>query len=335
MAAALHDRLVTKLNRIRDGDYTAQDFIIADAKDAEMGGGINGLGFTTGEDGSQVAKTAADYRAAMIEMMNSGLVDIMLTSVSSAEVLQTRKVFKHSDVTQAVRLNDATDIWGMRGATYRERPAMPFRTASLDHARRLSALGLYAVTFYNDRDQDVATLEAYREFRQQAHYIGMNHFLEVFNPAFDIDTGDADLGAFVNDAIVRCLAGVARDERPLFLKMQFNGARAMAELASHDPGNLIVGVLGGAAGTTRDTFELVAQTERFGGRVALFGRKIYLAENSVELVRLMRAVVERQIGTVEAVRSYHDVLAKSDVAPIRPLDADLQVTDPVLQPEAE
>lgn len=335
MTAKIHDRLSGKLERIRDGSYRPQDFIIADAKDAEMGGGINGLGFVPQDDGTLVARTAADYRAAMVEMMNSGLVDIMLTSVSSAEALQAQNAYDDGDVTPAVRLNDSTDIWGFRGASYREHPATPFRTASLDHARRLSALGLYAVTFYNDRDQDVETLNAYREFRQQAHYIGMNHFLEVFNPAFDIDTGDADLGAFVNDAIVRCLAGVARAERPLFLKMQYNGARAMAELAAHDPGNLIVGVLGGAAGTTRDTFELVAQTERFGGRVALFGRKIYLAEDSVELVRLMRAVVERQIGTKDAVKAYHDSLSKSGLQPARSQEEDLQVTDPVLQPEAE
>ena len=163
----------------------------------------------------------------------------------------------------------------------------------------------------------------------------MAHFLEVFNPAFPIDTGNAELGAFVNDAIVRCLAGVARPEAPLFLKMQFNGARAMEELAYYDPANLIVGVLGGAAGTTRDTFELVAQTERFGGRVALFGRKIYLAEDAIEIVRLMRAVVEGGIGTIDAVKSYHDTLASKGIAPSQTLEMDLEVTDPVLKPEAE
>ena len=154
------------------------------------------------------------------------------------------------------------------------------------------------MTFYNDRDLDVATSQAYRDFRRQAEAVGMSHFLEVFNPAFPIETGGADLGAFVNDAIVRCLAGVARSEAPLFLKMQFNGARVMEELASYDPANLIVGVLGGAAGTTRDTFELVAQTERFGGRAALFGRKIYLAEDHRDH-RADEAVVEGQIGTLD------------------------------------
>ncbi|GIR85109.1 MAG: hypothetical protein CM15mP85_17330 [Rhodobacterales bacterium] len=73
----------------------------------------------------------------------------------------------------------------------------------------------------------------------------MDHFLEVFNPAFTINTGDADIGTYINDSIVRCLAGLERLERPLFLKIQYNGARAMAELAEFDPTNLVVGILGG------------------------------------------------------------------------------------------
>ena len=335
MTVSMDDRLVGKLTRIRSGAYSPRDFIIADAKDAEMGGGIGALGARRLADGTERLATSADYRQAMTEMMASGLIDIMLTSMSSAEALADSGAFKTSDVTQAIRLNDATDIWGFRGASYRERPALPFRTARLHHARRLAALGLYAVTFYNDRDLDVATSEAYGRFRQQAEEAGMAHFLEVFNPAFPIDTGSAELGAFVNDAIVRCLAGVARPEAPLFLKMQFNGARAMEELAAYDPANLIVGVLGGAAGTTRDTFELVAQTERFGGRVALFGRKIYLAEDAIEIVRLMRAIVEGGIGTIDAVKSYHDTLASQGIAPSRTIQEDLEVTDPILRPEAE
>ena len=335
MTVSIHDRLAVKLTRIRSGAYSPRDFIIADAKDAEMGGGIGALGARRLADGTERLATSADYRQAMTEMMASGLIDIMLTSMSSAEALADSGAFKTSDVTQAIRLNDATDIWGFRGASYRERPALPFRTARLHHARRLAALGLYAVTFYNDRDLDVATSEAYGRFRQQAEEEGMAHFLEVFNPAFPINTDSNELGAFVNDAIVRCLAGVARPEAPLFLKMQFNGARVMEELAAYDPANLIVGVLGGAAGTTRDTFELVAQTERFGGRVALFGRKIYLAEDAIEIVRLMRAVVEGGIGTIDAVKCYHDTLATKGIAPSHNLEMDLEVTDPVLKPEAE
>ena len=122
----------------------------------------------------------------------------------------------------------------------------------------------------------------------------MRHFLEVFNPAFDIKLADkADIGSFINDNIVRTLAGVMEADYPKFLKLQYNGPRAMEELASYDPGHLIVGILGGAAGTARDTFELLSQAERYGARVALFGRKIHLAESPIDIVNLMRQVVAR------------------------------------------
>lgn len=321
-----------KLDRIRGGSYSPQDFIIADAKDGDMGGGAGATGINP-ETG--IAYPASVYRSAMKEMTETGLVDIMLMSLSSAEALAEDTDFASHNVTPAVRLNETTDIWGHRGASYRTHAARPFRTARLDRARQLCDLGLYAVTFYNDVDRDMAALNAYAEFRDQAGEVGMRHFLEVFNPAFPIDTGGEDIGIFINDAIVRCLAGVARADRPLFLKMQFNGARAMAELASHDPGNLVVGILGGSAGTTRDTFELISQAERFGARVALFGRKIYLAEDSVEIVRLMRLVVEGELPPTEAVTAYHDHLQKAGLNPARSLEDDLEVTDPILRLEAQ
>ena len=322
-----------KLLRIRVGQYVPADFIIADAKDADMGFGAGAPGTFYDQDNQPTdrMRPIADYRAGMREMVRSGLVDIMLTSVSSAEALQANNTYDDSLVTPAVRLNDATDIWSLRGGAYRTVQARPFRTARLKHARAVSDLGLYSVTFYNDLDRDVATLEAYAAFREEAEAVGMRHFLEVFNPAFPIDTGGVDLGPYVNDAIVRALAGVASAERPLFLKMTYNGPRAMEELASFDLRNLIVGVLGGAAGTTRDTMELVAQAERHGARVALFGRKIWYAESAVEIVRLMRRVVEREASPSEAVRLYHDVLAKAGIRARRPLDQDSQVTDPILK----
>ena len=113
------------------------------------------------------------------------------------------------------------------------------------------------MTFSNERDIDAENAEAYTAFRAEAAEHGMRHFLEVFNPAFDIRLKDgADIGSFINDNIVRTLAGVMESDHPQFLKLQYNGPRAMEELASYDPGHLIVGILGGAAGTTRDTFEL-------------------------------------------------------------------------------
>ena len=332
-------RMAEKLARIVSGNYRPQDFIIADAKDGDMGGGADAVGL---EDRSldglgtvQMAAPMKQYRDAMKEMVASDLVDIMLMSLSSAEALVQEGIFENSNITPAVRLNDATDIWGYRGASYREKPSIAFNTAKIESALKYSRLGLYSITFYNDLDKDLKNLNAYTQFRESISDTEMDHFLEVFNPAFAINTGDADIGTYINDSIVRCLAGLERLERPLFLKIQYNGARAMAELAEFDPTNLVVGILGGGAGTTRDTFELIEQASRFGARVALFGRKIYKAEDSVEIVKLMRHIVENNLSAKECVKLYHQNLTKKSILPNRSLDADLEITDQVLLAEAK
>ena len=159
----------------------------------------------------------------------------------------------------------------------------------------------------------------------------MQHFLEVFNPAFDIGLDAASLGDYINDMILKTLAGVTKSDAPLFLKMQFNGHQAMADLCAYDPENLVVGILGGSAGTTRDTFELAKQAEQAGARVALFGRKINLSESPLELVRLMRSVIEEQLTAEQAVGVYHDHLSENGITPQRTLQADLEITEDVLK----
>ena len=114
--------------------------------------------------------------------------------------------------------------------------------------------------------------------------------------------------------------------------MPYNGAGAVAELVEHDP-SLVVGILGGSAGTTRDTFELLQRAQAHGARVALFGRKIQRAESQLDLVGLMRPVLRGELTPEQAVREYHDALAKAGTAAQRSLEADLEVTDPVLRAE--
>jgi hypothetical protein len=320
--------LDAKLARIVKGKYKPTDFIIADAKDGDMGFGAAAPG--PRRDGAGL-KSKADYLAAMREMTKSGLVDIMLMSASSAETLASDKLFVKSEVTPAARLNDTTDIWSQRGAAYRGSFSLPFRTARPAKVKRFADLGLYSVTFCNDRDTDLRAAEAYRDFRAEAEAAKLRHFLEVFNPAMDIGLEGPELGHYINDSIVRTLAGVTSSEFPLFLKMQYNGPAAMEELAAYDPQRLIVGILGGGRGTTRDTFELAAQAERHGARVALFGRKINLAEAPLELVRLMRGVIERSLSASDAVKAYHGHLAKHQVAPDRPVTDDIEITDPILK----
>ncbi len=320
-------RLDLKLHAMATGQYTPEDFIIADAKDGDMAYGV----LAAGPDAQGNPRAKSVYLQAMREMTRSELVDIMLMSAGSAEQLSSEGLFAKSMVTQAVRMNDTTDIWVGRHASYRDEPSQPFSTADLESVKPFSDLGLYSITFSNQLEADLRSLNAYRDFRLAARDHGFRHFLEVFNPAFDIGIAESDLGHYINDMILKTLAGVTRATHPKFLKIQFNGAKSMSDLSTYDPENLIVGILGGASGTTRDTFELALQAEQSGARLALFGRKINLAEAPLELVRLLRETVEQKCDTETAVRSYHSYMKDQSITPQRSLEQDLQVTDPVLK----
>jgi len=322
-------RLDRKLGNIAAGRYTPGDFVIADAKDADMAFGLACAGPVTGAPAGR-HRTRAEYLDAMRALVAQGELDILLASASNGERLAEEGSL--DDTTLAIRANDSTDIWNHRGGRYPTRPSRPFRTADLTAIRPFCDLVLYSLTFNNDLDRDLATLEAYRAFRQEAAALGIRYFLEVFNPNAPADLAPEQVGAFVNDSIIRTLAGVTREQRPLFLKVAYNGSDALAELAGHDP-SVVVGVLGGSAGTTRDTFELLHRAERHGARVALFGRKIQRAESQLDLVSLLRPVLRGELGPADAVRAYHDALAQAGIAPQRGLDADLEVTDPVLRAE--
>ena len=93
----------------------------------------------------------------------------------------------------------------------------------------------------------------------------------------------------------------------------------------------MVGVLGGGAGTTRDCFELIHQAEKYGARVALFGRKINLAESPLDIVRLMRAVADGAMTPLEAVKDYHAALEKQGLKPTREIAVDSAITETVLK----
>ena len=121
-------------------------------------------------------------------------------------------------------------------------------------------LGLYSITFNNDLALDHCTLEAYRAFRQEAAAKGFRHFLEVFDPNA-LQTPTADLPRFINDMIVRTLAGVAGKDRPLFLKVVYHGPAAMEQLAGYDS-RLVVGILGGSSGTTYDAFQQLWEAKK-------------------------------------------------------------------------
>lgn len=326
-------RLDTKLAKIRAGKYAKGDFIIADAKDGDMSNPIPGTGPVRDAKGNVVRfRTRSEFLEMITTIIKQDLLDIMLVSAANLEVLTEADAFKGSAVKPAFRANDTTDIWGARPNGYGKLGASrPFRTPVLkDIAKaKLSDLGLYSVTFVNDIEADLRSLEAFAAFREDAAENGIKYFLEVFNPNVDCGLPADAIGSFVNDNLARSLSGVLKAKRPQFLKYPYNGAKALEELVTYDP-QLVVGVLGGGAGTNRDTFELLYQAEKYGARVALFGRKINLAESQLDIVRFMRAVADGAMKPLEAVKAYHGALKDNGVPAVRSLEDDSAVTEAVL-----
>ena len=323
-------------------DRFGKAFILADAKDADMALGIGSPGPNprAGTDGFP-HRTMAEYRMHIREIISQGLVDIVLMSCSTSDELTIRqRLFDASAITPAVRANDTTDIHLCRGAHYAGSPAAPFSSATIDLIQtgrvdglaadrtRGANLGLYSVTFNNLPDYDLRTMEAYKMFRLEAQAKGFRHFLEVFDPNVSAAThriAPELIGGFINDHICRLLAGAPRDARPIFLKIVYHGPRYMEELCRYDE-SVIVGVLGGSAGTTYDAFKLLFDAKKYGARAALFGRKINHAEHQPSFVKMLRTVADGDITPEEAVRAYHGALQGLGIAPQRRLHQDLQAT---------
>jgi hypothetical protein len=332
-----------KLQRIHADPHGCKDFILADAKDADMALAIGAPGRSPeAHSGELRYRNLAEFRDIIEQIVEQGLVDIMLMSASTSEVLTIHKrIFDKSHVTPAARVNDTTDIHIVRGGKYAMHPSLPFRTATLDHIqcghvdckpdeRHLGAnLGLYSITFNNDAVLDREALTQYKEFRLEAERNGFRHFLEVFDPNRPEAVEASKIPEFINDAIVRTLGGVTTRGRPIFLKMVYHGPRAMEELVHYDP-HLVVGILGGSAGTTYDAFKLLSEAKKYGARVALFGRKINNAENQLAFIRFLRLIADGEISAEEAVRAYHGVLQKLGIKPQRTLEEDMQLQTNVM-----
>jgi hypothetical protein len=222
-------------------------------------------------------------------------------------------------------------------------PAQTFRTATIDQIQcgkiecdRTGGdfpganLGLYSVTFVNNLEQDRETLLAFRHFREEAERKKFRYFLEVFDPNIVSGIAPEKLGEFINDNIIRSLAGVPESGRPVFLKIVYHGPRSMEELAQYDP-NLVVGILGGSAGTTYDAFRLIHDAQKYGARVALFGRKINNAEHQLAFIEMLRLITDGKISPEEAVRAYHAILQARNIKPKLPLEKDLELTNQAMR----
>ncbi len=347
--------LEQKLAEIK-ANRSSRAFIIADAKDADMAFGVRATGPRSylAQRGARPARFSPEvwtrdefgYRNLpefldiIREVTHQGLVDIMLMSAYVNEQLTIKEgLFKNSHVTPAARANDTTDVWAVRHGCYTREASQPFRSATIDHIQCGEVecdrtndefpganLGLYSVTFVNDLEQDREALLWYKAFREEAERKKFRHFLEVFDPNVDSGVAAEKLGEFINDNILRTLAGVPESGRPVFLKIVYHGPKAMEELAQYDP-NLVVGILGGSAGTTYDAFRLIHDAQKHGARVALFGRKINNAEHQLAFIEMLRLITDGKLNPEEAVRAYHGVLQGKRIKPHRSLEDDLKLTD--------
>jgi hypothetical protein len=319
-----------KLANIKAGRYTPDDFIIADAKDGDIGFG-RASPVPDPNDPSRFTPRATHLQN-IRDMTQSGLVDIMLMSASTAERLSNEGLFKGSDVTPAIRLNDTTDIWSARGGRYREEPSRHHRTARVDQARDIVDLGLYSVTFSNQRDIDAENAEAYSAFRAEAAAHKMRHFLEVFNPAFDIRlSGKADMGAFINDNIVRTLAGVDGSGLP-------EVPEAAVQRAARDGG---AGLLRPGPSDRRHPRRSSRYCPRYV-RVAEPGRALRRPRRPLRPQDSPRRVAARhrppdarsrgpERDPREAVKAYHGALQNKKIRATRELSDDIQLTEEPLK----
>src|SRR2546429_6186717 len=122
--------LDAKISNIRSNPTRAKDFILADAKDADMAFGLASPGK---DPNTGKTRSLQDYRDQMREIIRQGLVDIMLMSASSSELLTIKeRLFDGSRVTPAVRANDTTDIHLPARGTYAAEPSRPFRSATIE-----------------------------------------------------------------------------------------------------------------------------------------------------------------------------------------------------------
>lgn len=321
-----------KLDEIR-ANPNSNAFIICFAADADMGGGMHPF--------SGIDPSLAAWHDSLVTLIKQEKLDILLTSVSAMDPLaRDQKLFVDSPVTPAIRANDATDIWLGHIANYKQVPSRPFATTTIEEAQYGTLLpkegqtpdvnlGLYSLTFNNDFDADVYSLEVFKEFRIEARQKGFRYFLEVFNPNAPVNLAEEDVPKFVNDSIGRMMAGIPRDSRPEFLKIPYNGPQAMEEMATYL--DVIPGILGGPASTHYDTLKLLAEAKKHGARVALFGRRIKGAEDPLLLVEQMRAVVDGDTTPEEAIKAYHGALQSAGIKAHRSLEDDMVIHSEALK----
>src|SRR3954452_3801367 len=107
-AVMVQKSLDVKLARIHADPHNARDFILADAKDADMALSIGAPGRSPEAHPGEVRyRSLQEFRDIVARIVAEKLVDVMLMSASTSEALTIhQRIFDDSPVTPAARAND-------------------------------------------------------------------------------------------------------------------------------------------------------------------------------------------------------------------------------------
>jgi len=293
------------------------------AADPLASAGIRGLGIEYKPEPHY--RTRPEFLQLQREIVEDGYIDALLMTPADAEVLALdERIFDSSPVTPIVRMNSETSIWNPRHGRYRQSLSEPFRTVLPQDIKNYCELlvapalechvrlGLYSITLNNDVTADKRILDEYIKF---AHEIGeiqsFNHILEVFLPNVRIPGMDEKkAGQYIADSLVRTMSYLRKRQRPLFIKTEFTTPETWQELNSFDP-SIVIGALGGPRKNALDTLTLARDVVKYGGKVILFGRKVFGEDNPRLIAKALRSVLDQEMPPEEAYAEYQKAISPS------------------------
>ena len=251
-------------------------------------------------------------------------------SASNIERLSDEGLFADSPVKPAIRANDTTDIWRVRGGTYHEQPSRPFRSASLARTMYGTATPMPGAADHRHRPRPLLGHLQQRPRRRHAPRSRRSPSSAPTPPRAASSTSsrcstrtsttgiDPEvLPHYINDCILRCLAGVHQADRPQFLKIVYNGPKALEELASFDPEPDRR-----RARRRRRHHARLLRAAAPGARSTAPGSPCSAARSTSPRrrspsSRMMREVADGNLSPQEAVRAYHGELQKQRLKPQR------------------
>jgi hypothetical protein len=124
------------------------------------------------------------------------------------------------------------------------------------------------------------------------------------------------------EADLRTLLAIPDHYRVLFLQGGALGQNAAVPLNLLPPGGVADYI-----DTGHWAQKSIAEAQKYGARVALFGRKINQAEHQLAFIEMLRFITEGRIAPGEAVRAYHAVLDTKKIKARLPLEKDLELTE--------